>query len=82
LIFNAAWIYLNVERISKDMLVETVLAMYPGLAKVFIDSGLPCMVCGQPCWGTVADLAEKYHVNVKTFVDKLNEDLKKTHEKL
>ncbi|KPJ74123.1 hypothetical protein AMJ52_01805 [candidate division TA06 bacterium DG_78] len=70
------------EKISKDMHVEAVLTEYPGLTKVFIELGLPCLVCGQSYWGTIADLAEKHHVNVDTLIDKLNEELRKVNEKL
>jgi hydroxylamine reductase len=70
------------EKISKDMHVEDVLTEYPELTKVFISCGLPCLVCGQSYWGTIADLAEKHHVNVDTLIDKLNEELRKVHEKL
>lgn len=69
-------------KISKDMHVEDVLTEYPGLTKIFIDFGLPCLVCGQSYWGTIADLAEKHHVHVDVLVDKLNEELGKIHEKL
>jgi hybrid cluster-associated redox disulfide protein len=70
------------KKISKDAHIEDVLTEYPGLTRVFIDFGLPCVVCGQSYWGTIADLAEKYHVNVNTLVDKLNEDLRKVKESI
>jgi hypothetical protein len=70
------------EKISKEKHVEAVLTEYPGLTKIFINAGLPCLVCGQPYWGTIADLAEKYRINVDILIDKLNEELEKMHEKL
>ena len=33
--------------ITKDTLVEDVLRGYPSLSKVFIELGLPCLVCGE-----------------------------------
>jgi hybrid cluster-associated redox disulfide protein len=69
-------------KITSDTRVEDVLAEYPALTKVFIEFGLPCLVCGEACWGTVADLAHGRDIDVKALLKTLNEKKQKTYEKI
>ena len=69
-------------QITKDMDISDVLSKYPSLVRTFIDFGLPCLVCGEPFWGTIEELAQKNKVDVQKLVNKLNEYLGKTNEKL
>jgi hypothetical protein len=45
--------------ITKDTLIEQIVEAYPDSVGFLIDQGLPCVVCGEPFWGTVADLARQ-----------------------
>jgi hypothetical protein len=58
--------------ITEDTAVEEVITNYPNLVKVFIERGLPCLVCGDPFWGTVGELARKYNVDGADLVSELN----------
>jgi hybrid cluster-associated redox disulfide protein len=69
-------------KITSDTRVEDVLAEYPVLTKVFIEFGLPCLVCGEAYWGTVADLAHGHDIDVKALLKTLNEKKQKTYEKI
>jgi hypothetical protein len=37
--------------------IEELLDRYPGCVRFLIDKGLPCLVCGEPSWGTLEELA-------------------------
>jgi hybrid cluster-associated redox disulfide protein len=58
--------------IRKDSLVEDVLKGHPHLTRVFIQQGIPCLVCGESFWGTIEELARQYGKDVDTLVDELN----------
>jgi hypothetical protein len=52
--------------------VEEVLEQKPGTARVFVEMGLPCFVCGEPVWGTVAELCERHGKDLARVLDALN----------
>ena len=45
--------------ISGKTLIEDLIGTYPQAVGVLIELGLPCVVCGEPFWGTLADLARQ-----------------------
>lgn len=57
--------------ITKDSNVEDVIARYPDAVKIFLRYGLPCLVCGEPFWGTIAELAERYSVDLDSLISEL-----------
>lgn len=63
-------------KITKDMTIEEVLEKFPETTKVFIEKNIPCLVCGEPLWGTVEETAQKYGANLDTLLDSLNEGTK------
>ena len=60
-------------KITKDTTIEEILEKFPDTVNTFMDYGIPCLVCGEPLWGTVEEAAEKYNVNLEELLDKLNE---------
>jgi hybrid cluster-associated redox disulfide protein len=68
--------------ISKDMKVEEILTDHPELTRVFIEQGLPCLVCGEPFWGTIEELAVRYRADLNILIKRLNEDLDESQEKI
>ena len=52
---------------------KEILEENPGLSQIFVQYGLPCLVCGEPFWGTIEQLARQHGVDVKDLVNKLNE---------
>ncbi len=62
--------------ITENMTIEDLLDKYPGTVKVFIDMKIPCLVCGEPLWGTVKETAETYGVELSLLLRRLNEELK------
>jgi len=61
------------ETITKEMHVDQILAKHPSLSKIFIEFGLPCLICGEPFWGTVEELGNQHNINVTELVKKLNQ---------
>jgi hypothetical protein len=39
--------------------IEELLDRYPGSVRLLIEKGLPCLVCGEPSWGTLEELARE-----------------------
>ncbi len=60
------------DRITKETTIEEILDKFPDTVKVFMDFGVPCLVCGEPLWGTVEEAAEKYKVKLDDLLAKLN----------
>ena len=60
--------------ITKESRVEDVLRAYPKLARVFIQEGIPCLVCGESFWGTIEELALQYGKDTSTIVTILKDN--------
>ncbi|NLI99016.1 DUF1858 domain-containing protein [bacterium] len=52
----------NKTLISKDSSIEEVITRFPDTVEVFVRFGMPCFVCGEPAWGTVAELMKRYNI--------------------
>jgi Ni,Fe-hydrogenase I small subunit len=59
--------------ITRETKIEDTLREKPELVKIFIDAGAPCLVCGEPFWGTVEELCKRYNVNIDSLLKRLNE---------
>ena len=68
--------------ITENTLIEDVLNGHPALTRVFIEFGLPCLVCGEPFWGTVEELAREHKVDVSALLKGLNSAKKEMDEKI
>lgn len=53
--------------------IDRILSKYPSLSRTFIEFGLLCLVCGEPFWGTIEDLARQHDVDVGKLINVLNE---------
>jgi hypothetical protein len=72
--------YTVMERINKEAHIDQILAKYPSLSKTFIEFGVPCLVCGEPFWGTVEQLANQHGVDIRKLIDRLNKDIEEIDE--
>ena len=64
--------------ISKTTTVEDLIDLYPGAVPLMIRHNLPCLVCGEPVWGTIEDLAHEkgYSLEeIEALIDEMNETL-------
>lgn len=64
------------ELISKNSNVEEVVVSYPDTVDVFMDYGIKPIVCGDPVWGTVGEIAEKEGVDIDKLLSDLNNIIK------
>ncbi len=69
------------EKITADTHIDQILSRYPTLSRIFIEYGLPCLVCGEPFWGTVKQLGKQHNMSVCKLIEKLNEEKEKSDEK-
>lgn len=64
--------------INRDSQIEDVIYDYKGLVGLLIKKGLPCVVCGEPFWGTVEELARQKgwdDAQIDQLIVELNEEL-------
>jgi hypothetical protein len=62
--------------IQADIKIDDLIRHYPGAVGFLIKKGLPCVVCGEPFWGTLADLARQKGFNeeeISALVTEFNE---------
>jgi hypothetical protein len=60
--------------IARTTRIEDLLAEHPEVVGVFVHRGIPCLVCGEPVWGTVEETALNAGVSADA-VDGLIADL-------
>lgn len=46
-------------QIVRATTVEDLVTEVPGSVRFLIQRGLPCLVCGEPAWGTFEEFARK-----------------------
>jgi len=66
------------DKITKDMKIDEVVERFPQTVKVFMDFGIPCLVCGEPPWDTIEEAAIKYEVDLDKLLEELNKRLSGT----
>ena len=47
-----------VDPITADTPVDLLVSTYPHAVGLLIAHGLPCVVCGEPYWGSLSELAQ------------------------
>lgn len=67
------------ERITRQMTVEALVDRHPRSVRVFLKRGIQCLVCGEPVWGTVEELARGAGLN-ESGIDELLSDLNTARE--
>lgn len=65
-------------KITRESVLEEIIAAYPETVQVFIRFGMPCFVCGEPAWGTVGENMDRHKV---ADPEKLLEELNKVTER-
>lgn len=62
--------------ITRYLPVEELISSYPYTIRFLSDRGLQCIICGEPVWGTIEELALDKNYGEEE-IDKLIEDLKR-----
>lgn len=47
----------SAKKIRADQLLEDLVESHPALVGFLVHKGLPCVVCGEPYWGSLEQLA-------------------------
>lgn len=61
-------------KIDSESRVEELVEANPEVVRFLIRYGLPCVVCGEPFWGTIGELAEQKGFG-KDQIEKLIADM-------
>ncbi len=62
------------QTLTLESTVEEAVVRYPQTVKIFLKHGIPCMVCGEPLWGTIGENAQKYNVkDTEQLLKELND---------
>ncbi len=64
--------------ISRRISIEDLVATYPGAVTLLVRHGLPCLVCGEPVWGTFEEVARnngKTDEEIEQLVAEMNKTL-------
>jgi len=60
-------------RITASTSIDDLLDLLPEANGYLIEQGLPCLVCGDPFWGSIGDLARRRGIeDVDRIVGELN----------
>jgi hypothetical protein len=59
------------KKVLTESLIEDLVRDFPSTVNVFTRHKLPCILCGEPLWGTVGENAARYGADL----DKLLKDL-------
>jgi hypothetical protein len=62
--------------ISRTTSIEELVNGYPGVVKYLIEKSLPCIMCGEPAWGSLEEFARD-HGYSEADIDSLVDDLKR-----
>ena len=64
--------------IFKDTDIEDIVNDYPELVRPLKDFGIACVVCGEPIWGTLKEIAKLKNIqNLDEIIDIMNNIIKK-----
>lgn len=65
-------------KISKDILIETLIEQVPESVKYLSEKGIQCIACGEPIWGTLEEAAREKGFN-DSEIEQLIVDLQKMY---
>jgi hypothetical protein len=66
---------------TRETSVEDLVELFPKAIGMLIERGLPCVVCGEPFWGSIAELAAQKGWDAPR-IDRLVTDLNDQYAKL
>lgn len=63
------------DRVSKDIMIEDLIAGVPESVSYLMEKGIRCIRCGEPIWGTLEEAAKEKGFNDESigyFVREIN----------
>ena len=61
------------KQIVRTISIEDLIDQHPGSVQFLIKRNLPCLVCGEPSWGTLEELARDKGMSEKDVDALVNE---------
>lgn len=68
--------------VTREMTVEDLVDRHPTSVRVLLKRGIQCLVCGEPVWGTVEELARSAGLSdpgIEELLSELNTVLEKAN---
>ncbi len=65
--------------ITANIKIDDLVRQHPEVVGFLIRKGLPCVVCGEPFWGTLGELARQKGFNDKQ-IDSLVAEFNQLHQ--
>jgi hybrid cluster-associated redox disulfide protein len=62
-------------KVTGETTIEEILEKFPKTVKIFMDMGIPCLVCGEPLWGTIREAASRYSVDLDEILVRINKEI-------
>ena len=63
--------------ITKESDIEDIVDNYPELIRPLKEHGIACIVCGEPVWGTLEDIAKSKNIeNLDQIIESMNTIIK------
>jgi hypothetical protein len=59
--------------VSKDILIEDLIEIFPGAITFLMEKGIRCLRCGEPAWGTLEDAAKEKGFDTETINSVVND---------
>lgn len=64
--------------ITKESDIEDIVEEYPEIIRPLKEHGIACIVCGEPVWGTLEEMANSKNIrNLDTIIEEMNQIIKK-----
>lgn len=63
------------DKISKEIMIEDLVAEVPESVTYLMEKGIRCIRCGEPIWGTMEEAAKEKGFNdesIDRFVEEIN----------
>jgi len=67
--------------ITKNSTIEDLVESVPGAVKYLMTSGIRCIICGEPIWGTLEEAAKEKKFN-NSDIEKFVTDLQNIQQNL
>lgn len=64
--------------IKPEILIEDLIGAYPDAVTILMDEGIRCLVCGEPVWGTLAEVMQSKNLSIEEqqrLVRRLRQDM-------
>ena len=67
--------------ITKTTQIEDIVKDYPELIRPLMQHGIVCVVCGEPIWGNLEEVAKQKGIaNIDAIIEDMNKIISEKHK--